>query len=105
MPEAQSSNTDDEDIKAEAAAERTDAEFVTRAPRRRVALDRLVEGPASAAMIGSDRAIDAGSAAEGLEELLARSMVEVLLDDDRRVYGITPTGEQAIYRIQANQSV
>lgn len=105
MPEAQRTNTEDEGIEAEAASERTEAEYVSRAPRRRLALDRLVEGPASAKSIADDRAVGASAAAEGLDELFAREMVEVLLDDDPRVYGITPKGEQAIYRLQENQSV
>ena len=71
--------------------------FIISSKYRVAVLRRLVEGPATPSKIAEDEDTSIASVSHALRQLRDRSLVELLVDEDRRkgrVYGITERGEE-----------
>lgn len=86
------------------ASQWDDVSFVIASTYRSAVLERLVRGPATPSMIGSETEIEIAHISRALQELRERSLVELLVSDDRRkgrVYGITEYGDDTWTTIEA----
>jgi DNA-binding transcriptional ArsR family regulator len=71
--------------------------FVISSRYRVAVLERLVESPATPSQIASESSLPISHVSRALQELRDRSLVELLVSEDRkkgRVYGITIDAEQ-----------
>ena len=75
---------------------------------RIVSLARLDEGPATPSQIATDADVGIAHVSRALHELKDRSLVELLVSEDRkkgRVYGLTETGQEVWNTVQAENMV
>ena len=73
-----------------------DIGFIISSKYRVTVLRRLAEGPATPSKISDDEDISIAAVSHALRQLRERSLVELLVDEDRRkgrVYRITERGE------------
>lgn len=78
--------------------------FVISSRYRVVVLRRLATGPATPSKIADDEDVQIASVSHALRRLRDRSLVELLVPEDRRkgrVYGITDRGEALWNEIEA----
>lgn len=71
--------------------------FVISSKYRVIALQRLEAGPATPSQIASDADVGIAHVSRALQELRERSMVDLLVSEDRkkgRVYGLTEHGRE-----------
>ncbi|EMA50741.1 MULTISPECIES: hypothetical protein [Halococcus] len=92
-------------IEAEATTEENASEFVTGSAARVAVLERLVEGPAAPDEIAAERSVSAASAKDAAAELRERELVELLVTDDERVYGLTAKGERTLFFLETEGKV
>ena len=82
--------------------------FVISSRYRVAVLQRLAEGPATPSQIATDTDITITHISRALGGLRDRSMVELLVSEDRkkgRLYGITENGEQIWTQIETENMV
>lgn len=82
--------------------------FIISSKYRVAVMRRLVESPATPSKIAEDEDISIASVSHALSQLRERSLVELLVDEDRRkgrVYGITERGEQLWKEIRNRELV
>lgn len=90
-----------EDTEGEAEAAETQAgEFVVESSNRVAVLERLVEGPADVSTIATDQPVGTASAESASEELRDEGLVELLVTDDERAYGLTAKGERVLFALE-----
>lgn len=78
--------------------------YVISSGYRLAVLGVLAEGPQTPSQIAAERELTTGSVSRALQELRGRSLVELLVPEDRkkgRVYGITEKGEAVWAQIEA----
>ena len=83
-----------------------DVGFVISSSYRVSVLDRLSEGPATPTQIATDSESAVAHVSRALQELRDRSLVELLVPEQRRkgrVYGITDDAENIWHVIQTQQ--
>lgn len=96
---------DDPAAEAEAEEDAQGETFVTQSSRRIAVLERLVEGPADASKIADDRSVGAASAQTASEELREQGLVELLVTDEERAYGLTAEGERVLFSLQQDEEI
>lgn len=80
-----------------------DASFVISSTYRERVLERLVSGPATPSQIATDAEIPIAHVSRALGRLRNRSLVELLVPEERRkgrIYGITDRGTDVSARIE-----
>lgn len=78
-------------------AEWDDVGYVISSTYRTAVLRRLAEGPSTPSQIGTDEDIAVAHASRALQQLRDRSMVDLLVPEDRRkgrVYRLSEKGEE-----------
>ncbi len=91
---------EDPTVTIETEAETENEEFVTQSSKRVAVLERLVEGPADASTIAGDQPVGVASAQSATEELREKGLVELLVTEDERAYGLTVEGELTVFSLK-----
>ena len=91
---------EDPTVTAEAESEEQKGEFVAQSSNRAAVLERLVKGPADASTIASDQPVGVSSAQSATEQLRERDLVELLVTEDERAYGLTAEGENVLFLLK-----
>lgn len=82
--------------------------YVLSSQYRVAVLRRLAAGPATPSRIASDEELTITHISRALTQLRDRSMIELLVSEDRkkgRVYGITEKGEELWEQIQTEKMI
>lgn len=82
--------------------------YVISSRYRIAALKRLSDGPATPSQIASDVEMGIAHISRALQELRDRSLVDLLVSDDRkkgRVYGVTEKGTEVWQKIEAENMI
>jgi len=82
--------------------------FVISSRYRVAVLKRLAEGPATPSQLATDSGLAIAHISRALRGLRDRSLVELLVSEDRkkgRVYGVTEKGEEIWDQIQAKNLI
>jgi predicted transcriptional regulator len=104
---------------ADAAVEsdEQDKQFVTSSSKRTAVLGRLVDGPAEPSEVATKQSVSVASvesttnslsvanAKTATEELRDRGLVELLVTDETRAYGLTAKGERVLFALERSGDI
>lgn len=97
---------------AEAESDTEAEAFVAGSRRRTAVLGRLVDGPAAASEVATNRSVSVAgtktvtdslsvaNAETTTEELRDRGLVELLETDEKRAYSLTAKGERVVFSLE-----
>lgn len=87
----------------EAESQNENEQFVAESSTRSDALKRLAEGPATASTVARSRSVGIAStqrAKSANEQLREKGLVELLVTDEEKAYGLTAKGEQVLFALE-----
>lgn len=93
---------------AEPESQEENEQFVAESSRRTDALKRLAEGPAAASTVARSQSVSIAStqsAKSASEQMRERGLVELLVTDEEKAYGLTAKGERVLFSLERQGKV